>query len=79
MRAGEVRQRASRCHDAGEERWRDGVGGDAPLAVASMQARLDTLVGECTGPLMGSMPYLERAREHAHALEVGKRVRDRRQ
>ena len=75
---GEDLQRAIRFHDNVEELWRDTLASDPPLAVSSMEARLDTLVGECTGPLMGSMPYLQRAREHAHALKVGKRVRDRR-
>ena len=74
--AGFVAQRAIQFHDRAEELWRDTLSSDPPLAVSDLRTRLDTLMGECSGPLMGSMPYLQRAREHAHSLEVAKRVRE---
>jgi hypothetical protein len=69
-------QRAIRFHDTAEVLWRDALASDPPLEVAELRSRLDKLVGECSGPLMGSMPHLQRAREHAHSLDVMHRVRD---
>lgn len=69
-------ERAIRFHDTAEVLWRDTLASDPPLAVSDLRTRLDKLVGECSGPLMGSMPHLQRAREHAHSLDVMRRVRE---
>lgn len=69
--------RAITFHDAAERLWRDSLASDPPIPAPELRTRLDRLAGECSGALLGAMPMLERAREHARTLDLTHSERQR--